>query len=69
MDIYTEWLTSLELVDGNGQQLFPGHYGSNGYGDTWAEYDYPYIENVPDELYLAPIMNGVADMTQAVKVK
>lgn len=69
MDIYTEWLTSLELVDGNGQQLFPGHYGSNGYGDTWAEYDYPYIENVPDELYLAPIVNGVADMTQAVKVK
>ena len=69
MDMYTEWLTSLELVDGDGQQLFLDHYGNNGYGDTWAEYDYPYIENVPEELYLAPIVNGAADMTQAVKVK
>ncbi len=69
MDVYTEWLTSLELVDGNGQQLFPDHYGCNGYGDTKAEYIYPYIEKLPDELYLAPIVNGVADMTQAVQVK
>lgn len=69
MDVYTEWLTSLELVDRNGQQLFPDHYGCNGYGDTKAEYIYPYIEKLPDKLYLAPIVSGVADMTQAVKVK
>jgi len=69
MDVYGEWLTSLELVDGDGKLLFPGHYGNNGYGDKWAEYMYPYIETVPEELWLAPILeDGAADLTRAVRV-
>ena len=69
MDVYGEWLTSLELVDGEGKLLFPGHNGNNGYGDKWAEYMYPYIETVPDELWLAPILeDGTADLTRAVRV-
>lgn len=69
MDVYGEWLTSLELVDGEGKLLFPGHYGNNGYGDKWAEYMYPYIKTVPDELWLAPILeDGTADLTRAVRV-
>lgn len=69
MDVYGDWLTSLELVDGEGKLLFPGHNGNNGYGDKWAEYMYPYIETVPDELWLAPILeDGAGDLTRAVRV-
>lgn len=69
MDVLGEWIMSLELVDGSGALLFPGHCGQNGYGNEWAEFLYPYIETIPDELYLAPIKDGAADMTQAVRVK
>ena len=69
MDVFGDWVTSLELVDGQGKLLFPDHYGQNGYDNEWAEFLYPYIESIPDELYLAPIEDGVADMNQAVRVK
>ena len=69
MDVFSEWIMSLELVDDSGALLFPDHYGQNGYGDEWAEFLYPYIETIPDELYLAPIKDGRADMTLAVQVK
>ena len=69
MDVFREWLSSLELVDSQGQQIFPGQYGLNGYDNEMAEFLYPYLESVPDELYLAPIEDGVADMSRAVRVK
>ena len=69
MDVFQDWLCSLELVDGQGKLVFPGYAGQNGYGNEWAEFLYPYLENIPDELFLAPIKDGVADMSQAVRVK
>ncbi len=69
MDVFGGWVNSLALVDGNGVPLFPNFSGSNGYGNEWAEYVYPYIEKVPEELYLAPLDGEEADMTQAIKVK
>ncbi len=69
MDVFGEWISSLELVDGQGSLIFPGHYGQNGYSNEWAEFLYPYLENVPDELYLAPVENDTADMSRAVRVK
>ena len=69
MNVFGDWINSLELVDGSGTVLFPDHPGQNSYGNEWAEFLYPYIETVPDALYLAPIMDGVADMSQAVQVK
>lgn len=69
MDVFQDWVCSLELVDGQGNLVFPGHAGQNGYGNEWAEFLYPYLENIPAELYLAPIEDGVADMSQAVRVK
>lgn len=69
MDVLGEWIMSLELVDGSGALLFPGHCGQNGYGNEWAEFLYPYIETIPNELYLAPVKDGAADMIQAVQVK
>jgi hypothetical protein len=69
MDVFAGWVASLELVDGQGKLVFPGHSGQNGYGNEWAEFLYPYLENIPAELYLAPINDGVADMSQAILVK
>ena len=78
MDVLRDWIFSLELVDGQGKLMFPGHAGQNGYGSDWAdevivhewaEFLYPYLENIPAEMYLAPIEDGVADMSQAVLVK
>ena len=69
MDVFQDWVSSLELVDGQGRIIFPGHAGQNGYGNEWAEFLYPYLENIPAELYLAPIEDGMADMSQAVLVK
>ena len=71
MEVFGDWISTLELVDGNGRPLFPDVYGNNGYSSEWAEFVYPYIANPPDELYLAPmaLQGDTADMTQAVKVK
>lgn len=68
-DVLDDWLMSAELVDGQGTQVFPDHYGQNGYSSEWAEFLYPSMETIPDELYLAPIQDGVADMSRAVRVK
>ena len=69
MDVFQDWVCSLELVDGQGKLIFPGYAGQNGYGNEWAEFLYPHLETMPAELYLAPIEDGVADMSQAVLVK
>ena len=69
MDVFGDWICSLRLVDGEGTELFPGRYGNNGYSDEWAEFLYPCIGDLPEELYLAPFVDGKADLTQAVKVK
>lgn len=69
MDVFGDWICSLRLVDGEGTELFPGRYGNNGYSDEWAEFLYPCIGDLPEELYLAPFVDGRADLTQAVKVK
>lgn len=71
VDVHHDYILSLALVDGNGKPLFPDHAGYNGVGDTWAEFLYPYIapENMPAELWLAPMDGNVADMNEAIRVK
>ena len=71
MDVYGGWISSLELVDGSGQRVFPGHPGNNGYSSTWAEFTYPYMDaqQLPEELWLAPVSGGAADMSTAIRVK
>ena len=71
VDVFAEWAGSLQLVDSAGQMLFPGYYGGNGVGNTWAEFIYPYMDAsaLPEEMWLASIRNGAADMNRAVRVK
>ena len=71
LDIVDPWAMSLALVDGSGNILFPE---SDGYDGAWAEgaeYVYPYLENMPSELWMAPVdeeTEGV-NMSRAVLVK
>jgi hypothetical protein len=81
MDMFESWIWSLELVDKDGKLIFPGKGGCEGFGDESADFLYPYLENIPDELYLAPVEetevdengertgNAKVDMSQAVLVK
>lgn len=72
-----DWLWSLHLVDQNGSPLFPDmekeyagfQYGLSDYADAIASYLFPCRDSWPGELYMAPVVNGNADMTQAIKVK
>lgn len=43
----------------------------NGYSDNWAEFTYPYLDSqeLPDELWMASMLDGTADMTTAVRVR
>lgn len=69
MEVFGDWISTLELVDGSGKPLFPNTYGCNGYGNVWAEFVYPYIDDMPDALYLAPMNGEEAIMEQAIQVK
>ena len=82
MDVFESWVWSLELVDGSGNLIFPGQQGCEACGSDSADFIYPYLEKIPDELYLAPVewpeededgnmdMSQVkVDMSQAVLVK
>ena len=70
-DMFDQWVCSLQLVDGSGTPLFPDYYGPDGYNDYGASFLFPYVdvETLPEELWLAPIIEGTADMTTAVRVK
>ena len=71
VDVVTPWLQSLKLVDGNGTVLFPEKGGLEEYSDTKAQFIFPYIENLPESLFLAPFdeETGNADMSCAIAVK
>ena len=69
LDVHGGYIASLSLVDGEGQELFPDAYGNNGVGSAWAEFLYPAITDMPEELWLAPMDTGEADMTRAIRVK
>ena len=69
-NVVTPWLESLTLVDGNGTALFPEELGLEENDEQKAEFLFPYIENLPEALFLAPYDQdaGKADMAGAVPV-
>ena len=50
-------------------ELFPEEFALGAHGNEMAEFVYPALSPLPDELWLAPIQDGVADMTSAVRVR
>jgi len=69
MEAVADFVSSLRLVDGEGREVFPNRFGNNGFSASWAEYVYPALESVPEELWLAPLDGDEADMTCAIRVK
>lgn len=69
MDVFSDYVYSLALVDGKGRELFPDTYACQGVGNEWAEFVYPYLEEIPEELWMAPVKGGKADMTYAIRVR
>lgn len=65
-------IQSLQLVDQNGTPVIQnaeGFYGSQGTGATVAYFTFPYVETLPDELYMAPTIGGDIDMGSAIRIK
>ena len=63
---------SLQLVDKNGVPLTDtstGFYGNQGIGATVAYFTFPYSETLPDELYMAPTIDGQIDMSYAIRIR
>jgi hypothetical protein len=71
MYVLESWVMSLALVDGNGNIMFPDHDGFDSDWATGASFLYPYLEIIPDELWMAPVdeEDGTVDMSRAVLVK
>lgn len=67
-DLMAGWIYSLQLVDAQGRVLTT-EGGCNGFGVDWAEFVYPAQAELPDELWLAPVNAGQADLTRAVRVR
>jgi hypothetical protein len=63
---------TLQPVDKNGVPVFDaweGFYGNQGIGPQQAWFTFPYTESLPEELYLAPTLNGKIDMGYAIRIK
>ena len=71
LDVAASLLQSLKLVDGNGTVLFAEKGGMEEYDGKKAHFVFPYIENLPESLFLAPFdeKTGKADMSAAIPVK
>lgn len=67
----TDWVYGMTLVDENGKPVFEGEGGwyIEAHGPEYAEYLFPFVEEYPSPLYLAPVEDGVADMTRKVLVR
>ncbi len=70
-DLFSSWLADLRLVDGNGTLLFSPEDNFEYENDTEkAEFIFPYIDVLPESLYLAPYdyETEQVDMSRAVQV-
>ena len=72
LDVCGGVIMSLELVKKDGTPVFAsmrGYYGCGGCGPEEAWFTFPYLEEYPDEMFLAPVGENGADMTQAIRVR
>lgn len=72
MDAVGRTVCRLQLVDQDGGILSDEQseifiYGCDGYGDTSATFTFPAVDDPTQELYIAPVKDGVADMTRAIR--
>lgn len=66
------WVYDMMLVDGQGNAVDVRMDFADGFwshGPVSSDYVFPYMEAYPSPLYLAPVENGVADMSRKVLVR
>ena len=72
LDVCDSEIMNMQLVDESGKQVFEsmqGFYGCGGAGNTEAWFTFPYAEQYPEQMFLAPEIDGKLDMNQRVKVR
>ncbi len=73
VELTSAWAITAELVDKDGNRVFETMdgfaNGCQGVGDTEAYFQFPYSAEYPEEMYLAPMGEGTADMARAVRVR
>lgn len=72
LEVAGDEIMSLRLVDAGGKPVFEtmqGFYGCGGVGNTQAFYTFPYAPEYPQEMYLAPEIQGKIDMALGIRVK
>ena len=72
LDVCGVEISDLTLVDETGQPVFEqiqGFYGCGGTGNDQAWFTFPYLEEYPKHMYLAPRSEEGYDMTQAILLK
>lgn len=72
LDVITDWVYDLTLADEEGHPIevpLNGYDGYDGSGDTVCYYLFPYMDEYPSPLYVAPLKDGVPDMTRKVLVR
>ena len=69
MDVFGSWLDSLQLTDAEGNAVFPEFWGPAEYSDEDAEFVLPFLETVPEALFLTPVDDETGpDLSRAVPV-
>lgn len=70
LDLARDWLDTLQLVDKDGKVILEDALKIEMMGDDGAEFIIPHIENLPDELFIAPVgEDGKTNMDEAVKLR
>ena len=72
LDVAEDWIYDLVLTDEQGSLIDarPSNYdGYNGSGDTVCNYIFPYMDEYPSPLYVAPLVDGKPDMSRKVLVR
>lgn len=72
IDIVSDWVHELALVDEQGNLIdaHPNNFdGIAGWGTTVCRYVFPYMEDYPSPLYVAPVENGKPDVSRKVLIR
>lgn len=72
IDIVSEWVYRLALVDAQGNLIDaqPNNFdGLAAWGTMLCRYVFPYMEEYPSPLFIAPLEDGKPDMTRKVLIR
>ena len=72
LDVANDWIGSFALVDAEGHLVgdkSSNYDGCYSMGDAMCQYIFPYVDEYPSPLYVAPLVNDTPDMARKVLVR